>query len=505
MFFSILYPDAESAEKTAVVSDKFLQDIGLSDTLCTIARQCANPEALYAPSTQKGTVEYRQAIMRDLEDFELRRRFDCFSRQMTKLQYFVDTVCKETKTYAECVRHLSASMQYIDALREFTLNFPYEKIKSEGLRLFMWKTNACVSAPDMVRMRMDIMALQRELQSVEYVLLMSSDKLQVCPFEGQADMNSHIESLFLRFRENTENSSYCPPPAGKSDERIENEVLNLTAAHYPELFTKWKAFCETYTDFANETVLQFAKEVTVYLRYMDHIDKLKAAGLPFCYPAVDEHPDAMFLTEGFDLTLADRLAEQGKKPVLNDFSLFGSERIIVVTGPNQGGKTTFARMFAQINYLAALGFPVPGSNAHLMLCDRYFTHFSASQSTAGSSGLKDELLRLKAILQESDERSIVIINEIFAAAQINDASFLGHQMMESLVRIGCIGVCVTFVDELAEFGPQTVSMMSETEPGDSTNRTYRIQRRPPDGNAMALQLAEANGLTYECLKARLSK
>ena len=86
-----------------------------------------------------------------------------------------------------------------------------------------------------------------------------------------------------------------------------------------------------------------------------------------------------------------------------------------------------------------------------MLCDRYFSHFPASQSTADGSGLRDELLRLKSILDESGNRSLVVINEIFAAVPINDASFLGSRMMESLIQKGCIGVCVTFVDELAEF------------------------------------------------------
>jgi len=505
MFFSILFPNAESAEKSAVVSDKFLHDIGLSDTLSAIARQCTDPTLLYTPTVNKEVVEYRQAIMKDLEDDELRRRFDRFSRRMTSLQGFVCSVCQESKTYVECVRHLSAARQYIEALREFTLNFPYEKIKSDGLRLFMWQTNACMSAPDMVRMQIDIMKLQRELQAVDYVILMHPDKLQVRPFDSQPDLKSNIESLFDRFKRDTVDVPFSPPPAGNQDQRIENEVLTLAAEHYPELFANWRAFCAKYTDFTNKAVLRFAVEISVYLRYIDHIDKLKAAGLSFCYPEIEEHPESMFLRGGFDLTLADYIAGQEKQPVPNDFSLSGQERIIVVTGPNQGGKTTFARMFAQAHYLAALGFPIPGSDAHLMLCDRYFSHFPASQSTADGSGLRDELLRLKSILDESGNRSLVVINEIFAAVPINDASFLGSRMMESLIQKGCIGVCVTFVDELAEFGPQTVSVMSEAEEGDIIRRTYRIRRRPPDGNALALSLAEANGLTYERLKARLSK
>lgn len=76
--------------------------------------------------------------------------------------------------------------------------------------------------------------------------------------------------------------------------------------------------------------------------------------------------------------------------------------------------------------------------------------------------------------------------------------------MERLVQLDVLGVMVSFIDELASFGPSTVSMVSTVDPADPATRTYRVVRRPSDGLAYATVLAQKYGLTYENLRTMVA-
>jgi DNA mismatch repair ATPase MutS len=117
--------------------------------------------------------------------------------------------------------------------------------------------------------------------------------------------------------------------------------------------------------------------------------------------------------------------------------------------------------------------------------------------------LEDDLVRIGGVLRLATPASVVILNEIFASTTLHDAQFLGTKLLTKVMRLDALCVYVTFVDELAGLGEQVVSLMSLVDPLSPAERTYRVVKKPADGLAYALALAEKYDITYERLRDRL--
>jgi DNA mismatch repair ATPase MutS len=133
-----------------------------------------------------------------------------------------------------------------------------------------------------------------------------------------------------------------------------------------------------------------------------------------------------------------------------------------------------------------------------------FTHFEKEEDVHNFRGkLHDDLFRLHKTLQEATSNSIIILNEAFNSTSLKDAIFLNTKVLTRIIELNALCVCVTFIDELAALSRTSVSVGSTVKPDNVAERTFKIVRRPPDGLAYAISVAEKYGLTYTQLRERL--
>lgn len=506
-FASVLLPDGAPAAEDAVAAPACLTDLNLDQVFDAILD--GRDEYRLAPFLQRPLadveqVAYRHEVLRDLERAPVAAAVAAFAQAMRATRSALGQARQLHYRHERQARLLQAARRYCDGVRALADELATLELGSRGLRGLRGYLRAYTAGAPFGALAAEVAQVERALAAVRYCLEVGGSRIRVTRYEEQPDYSVEVQETFARFRQGAVNDYRVRFPARGGMDHVEAGVVERVARLHPDAFAALERFCVGHADFANATVVRFDREVQLYLAYLQFIAPLRARGLPFCYPQLDPAAKDEAVVDAFDVALAHTLADERAQVVCNDWELHGPERILVVSGPNQGGKTTFARAFGQLHHLASLGLPVPARSARLLLCDHVYTHFERVEDVELLRGkLEDELTRVHAILDAASARSVVVMNESFASTTLRDARMLGARVLEQLVERDLIGVSVTFVEELARLGAATVSMTSMVDPHDPTVRTFKVRRRAPDGRAYATVLAEQYGLTYARLRERI--
>lgn len=449
-------------------------------------------------------IAYRQEVMRDLEHEPLFAGVQSFSERMRTMRHHLAAAKNWHYKFSRERWFLDAVETYCVAVGELRRLLEQTPPASRGLRAVREYLSQYVESDRFQMLRRDAEEVKSGLSAIRYNVRLKGGSVMVHSHGSEADLTALVEETFAKFRQGAVKSYLCSSPALPGMNHVQAAILERVARLYPGVFQALEAFCVKHEKFLNPSLVRFDREIQFYVAYLEYLKPFRRAGLKFCYPEVSDTRKDICARETFDLSLAGKRLPENAPIVCNDFALTGPERIFVVTGPNQGGKTTFARMVGQLHYLASLGCAVPGAEARLFLADEIFTHFERRENLATLRGkLQVELARIHSLLEGATPASLVILNEIFSSTSFQDSLFLSKKVLERLSRLDAPGVWVTFLDELASFNEKTVSLVATVAPDDPTRRTYQIVRQPANGLAYALALAEKHRLTYQRLKARL--
>jgi DNA mismatch repair protein MutS len=273
-------------------------------------------------------------------------------------------------------------------------------------------------------------------------------------------------------------------------------------------------------------------QIAFYLGAAKLIARIRAAGLPVCRPEVLPAADRICeVTDAYNINLALRLldrqpgADLSKQVITNDIAFGDAGRIFILTGPNQGGKTTYTQSAGLLQVLCQAGMYVPGSSARISPVDRIFTHFPVEERPSLEAGrLGEEVKRLGDIFTRATRHSLVLLNESLSSTSPGEGLYLARDVVRALKLLGARVIFATHLHELAAGldvfnaahtgDSMVVSLVArsvkDTRAGASVDadvervrRTYKIQPGPPEGLSYAHDIAARYGLSFDQLEKAL--
>lgn len=505
---------ADKAVKEAKLMPDFFTDLNLDRILSEM--QVRNKEydlrfLFYNMTDYVQDVRFRQDFYRDVTEKLPKDCLTDFSKAMrstrTRVKQWEETVNEAQKSAC----FLSAVTEYTDAAAALYQAVKEAQPASFGMQRLLEYLKTLMDDSRMRLCRETAQKLNEEREELSFHLTITDEKLEIAAGKKQEMYFDRFKILFPeQFTQKGErkfaDAYYLDSPfAGETHlGYLETEAIRVYKKLRPDFFERMAAFEKEYADILHTELYAVEEELQFYLSFQTIRYEMEKRGYRFCLPQISD--DGTFKVKGvYDMALAWKNMWDGTETVANSVEYRNGERFLVVTGPNQGGKTTFARSMGQLVYFAMLGLPVPAEKAELPYFSGLLTHFSAEESMESGRGkLKEELIRLGPMMKETRKNCFVILNELFTTAATYDAHIMGGRVLRHFGKQDCCGIYVTHISELTK-EEGAVSLVAVAEGESRKKRTYRVERREAEGTGYAADIVERHNLSAEGVKNRLQK
>jgi hypothetical protein len=221
-------------------------------------------------------------------------------------------------------------------------------------------------------------------------------------------------------------------------------------------------------------------ELGFYVACLNLRDRLVGKGEPICFPEPFAAGKAILSGRGlYDLCLSLSVKE---KVVGNDVTA-DDKLLVMITGANRGGKSTFLRGIGLAQLMMQCGMFVPAESFRANVCDGIFTHYKREEDSSMKSGkLDEELSRMSSIVDNMTPNSIVLFNESFASTNEREGSEIARQIVRALLETGIKVIYVTHLFDLAQgfyLAKMDAALFLRAERLADGRRTFRLVEDAP--------------------------
>ena len=285
---------------------------------------------------------------------------------------------------------------------------------------------------------------------------------------------------------------------------INNELRELEYAERREIV-------RILTEFT-ESIRPDAELIAASGDCLAQIDMLRAKGCwaseNGCVRPILSTDDRLVLKNARHPLLQQTLRAQGREIVPLDLQLDRRKHILVISGPNAGGKSVCLKTTGIVQYMFQCGFPVPASEiSELPVFRSIYIDIGDEQSIDNDlSTYSSHLLNMKHMLAGASDRTLVLIDEFGSGTEPNIGGAIAEAILERLLEKGCYGVITTHYANIKYYASSTEGIANGAMMFDvqQIRPLFRLEMGKP-GSSFAIEIARKIGLPEEIIRAASEK
>ncbi|MBD5298736.1 MAG: endonuclease MutS2 [Bacteroides sp.] len=257
----------------------------------------------------------------------------------------------------------------------------------------------------------------------------------------------------------------------------------------------------------SDLIRPYIAEITDGCRILGRLDFIKAKARFASLtdgemPNIEKKPEIDWF-HALHPGLLMNLRQQGREPVALDINLTEEKRILIISGPNAGGKSVCLKTVAVVQYMMQCGMlPTLYSNSHMGIFKNIFIDIGDEQSIENDlSTYSSHLANMKHFLLNADSKTLILADEMGSGTEPQIGGALAQSILTDLGKSGCMGIVTTHYQNLKTF--------AESEPGfvngamlydrQHLRPTFQLSIGNP-GSSFALEIARNTGLPRDVIE-----
>jgi DNA mismatch repair protein MutS2 len=280
---------------------------------------------------------------------------------------------------------------------------------------------------------------------------------------------------------------------------LNNLVKELHFAEQREILKILVDFSDFLRPYVPELIISayFLAEID-FIRAKARVGMSMEAGKP-----VISQERLIRIVRGRHPLLQKALSKEGKEIVPLNLELSGDKRILLISGPNAGGKSVCLKTVGILQYMLQSGMLVPASEiSEFSLYTRIFIDIGDEQSIENDlSTYSSHLTNMRDVLLNADDKSLVLVDEFGAGTEPTAGGAIAESILKELESRGCFGVITTHYSNLKFFAGTSKGVINGGMQFDVQNikPLFKLETGVP-GSSFAFELAKKIGLPQDIVK-----